>query len=54
MRGEALGSKEYQELRCGNLVTGSVTLHFAGVAVYLSGSYNVALSQKETHSHSVS
>jgi hypothetical protein len=26
MRGEALGNKEYQELRRGNLVTGSVML----------------------------
>jgi hypothetical protein len=26
MRDEALGNKEYQELRCGNLVTGSVML----------------------------
>jgi hypothetical protein len=54
MRGEALGNKEYQELRCGNLVAGSVFCcceeHFAGAAVYLFSLYSVTLSQKETQS----
>jgi hypothetical protein len=58
MRGKAAGNEKYQQLRCGNLVTGSVMLllrrTFAGGALYLFSSYSVVISQKETHSHSVS
>jgi hypothetical protein len=51
MRGEALGNKEYQELRRGNLVTGSVMLllrrtHFTGAAVYLFSLHSVTIVQK--------
>jgi hypothetical protein len=36
MRGQALGNKEYQELRRGNLVTGSVMLLLLRRTLYWS------------------
>jgi hypothetical protein len=56
MRGEALGNKEYQEIRRGNLVTGSVMLLLRRTLYWSCGlfiSRSVTVIQKETHSHSV-